>query len=74
MVVSGEAWRPFKENNTEQDFSDFWLQVSLKFSISCFDLSSFLWQSQRCGFKCLEGFEDGAPYPNLYWTQLRLWQ
>jgi hypothetical protein len=41
MFVSGEAWRLFKEAHPEQDFSDFWLDVSLKFSINCFDLSSF---------------------------------
>jgi hypothetical protein len=29
------------ETHPEQDFSDFWLEVSLKFSINCFDLSSF---------------------------------
>jgi hypothetical protein len=31
----------FKEAHPEQDFSDFWLEASLKFSMSCFDLSSF---------------------------------
>jgi hypothetical protein len=31
----------FKEAHPEQDFSDFWLDISLKFSINCFDLSSF---------------------------------
>jgi hypothetical protein len=41
MFVSGEAWRLFKEAHLEQDFSDFWLEVSLKFSMDCFDLSSF---------------------------------
>jgi hypothetical protein len=41
MFVSGEAWRLFKEAHPEQNFSDFWLDVSLKFSINCFDLSSF---------------------------------
>jgi hypothetical protein len=41
VIVSGEAWRLFKETHPEQDFSDFWLEVSLKFSINCFDLSSF---------------------------------
>jgi hypothetical protein len=41
MIVSGEAWRLFKETHPERDFSDFWLEMSLKFSISCFDLSSF---------------------------------
>jgi hypothetical protein len=42
MFVSGEAWRLFKRAHPEQDFSDFWLEASLKFSIGCFDLSSFL--------------------------------
>jgi hypothetical protein len=41
MFVSGESWRLFKEAHPEQDFSDFWLEVSLKFSTGCFDLSSF---------------------------------
>jgi hypothetical protein len=41
MFVSGEAWRLFKEAHPERDFSDFWLEVSLKISIDCFDLSSF---------------------------------
>jgi hypothetical protein len=41
MFVSGEAWRLFKRAHPEQDFSDFWLEASLKFSIGCFDLSSF---------------------------------
>jgi hypothetical protein len=41
MFVSGEAWRLFKKAHPEQDFSDFWLETSLKFSTGCFDLSSF---------------------------------
>jgi hypothetical protein len=41
MFVSGEAWRLFQEAHPEQDFSDFLLEVSLKFSMGCFDLSSF---------------------------------
>jgi hypothetical protein len=41
MFVSGEAWRVFKQAHPEQDFSDFWLETSLKFSMSCFDLSPF---------------------------------
>jgi hypothetical protein len=41
MFLSGEAWRLFEEAHPEQDFSDFWLEVSLKFSMNCFDLSSF---------------------------------
>jgi hypothetical protein len=40
-VVSGEAWRLFKEAYPERDFSDFWLEVSLNFSICSFDMSSF---------------------------------
>jgi hypothetical protein len=41
MFVSGEAWRLFKQAHPEQDFFDFWLETSLKFSMGCFDLSSF---------------------------------
>jgi hypothetical protein len=41
MFVSGEAWRLFKEAHPERDFSNFWLEVSLKFSMNCFDLSLF---------------------------------
>jgi hypothetical protein len=33
MFVSGEAWRLFQEAHLEQDFSDFWLEVSLRFSM-----------------------------------------
>jgi hypothetical protein len=41
MFVSGEAWCLFKRAHPEQDFSDFWLETSLKFSMGYFDLSSF---------------------------------
>jgi hypothetical protein len=41
MFVSGEAWRLFQEAHPEHDFSDFWLEVSLRFFMGCFDLSSF---------------------------------
>jgi hypothetical protein len=41
MLISGEAWRLFQEAHPEQDFSDFWLEVSFRFSMGCFDLSSF---------------------------------
>jgi hypothetical protein len=41
MFVSGKAWRLFQEAHPKQDFSDFWLEVSLRFSMGCFDLSSF---------------------------------
>jgi hypothetical protein len=60
MFVSGEAWRLFQEAHPGQDFSDFWLEVLLKFSIDCFDLSSFLLSSQRRELRCceLKLFED----------------
>jgi hypothetical protein len=41
MFVSGEAWRLFQEAHPEQDFFDFCLEVLLRFSMGCFDLSSF---------------------------------
>jgi hypothetical protein len=41
-VVSGEAWRLFKEAYPDRDFSDIWLEASLKFSICSFDLFIFL--------------------------------
>jgi hypothetical protein len=41
MVVSGEAWRLFKETHPERDFSNFWFKALLIFSINSFDLSSF---------------------------------
>jgi hypothetical protein len=41
MFVSGEAWLLFKRAHPEQDFSDFWLEASLKFSMGYFHLSSF---------------------------------
>jgi hypothetical protein len=47
MFVSGEAWRLFQEAHPEQDFSDFWLEVSLRFSMGCFDLSSFFLLRKR---------------------------
>jgi hypothetical protein len=40
-VISGKAWRLFKEAYPDRDFSEFWLEVSLNFSICSFDLSSF---------------------------------
>jgi hypothetical protein len=41
MFVSGEACRLFKEAHPDRDFSDFWLEVSLKLVMDCIDLSSF---------------------------------
>jgi hypothetical protein len=44
QVVSGEAWRLFNEAYPERDFSNFWLEVSLNFSIYNFGLSLFFLQ------------------------------
>jgi hypothetical protein len=41
QVVSGEAWRLYKEAYPERDFSDFWLEANLDFSIHSFYLSWF---------------------------------
>jgi hypothetical protein len=41
MVVSGEAWRLFKEACPDRNFFDFWLEAFLNFSICSFDLSTF---------------------------------
>jgi hypothetical protein len=41
QVVSSEAWQLFKDAYPDRDFSDFWLETSLKFSICSFDLSTF---------------------------------
>jgi hypothetical protein len=51
MFVSGEAWRLFKRAHPEQDFLDFWLESSLKFSMGCFDLSSFFMLNKKEGSK-----------------------
>jgi hypothetical protein len=40
-VFSGEAWQLFKEVFPDRDFSNFWLETSLKFSLCSFDLSTF---------------------------------
>jgi hypothetical protein len=47
MFVGGEAWHLFKRAHPEQDFSEFWREASLKFSIGCFDLSSFFLLRKR---------------------------
>jgi hypothetical protein len=59
MFVSGEAWRLLKEAHPECDFSDFWLDISLKFSINCFDISSFFFANTRAPLlriQALRGF------------------
>jgi hypothetical protein len=47
-VVCGEAWRLFKETRPERDFSDFWLEGCLDFSIRSFELSWFFFQRDGC--------------------------
>jgi hypothetical protein len=49
QVVSGEAWRLFKQAYPDRDFSDFWIETSLTFSINSFDSTFFLLR------------EDGSP-------------
>jgi hypothetical protein len=44
QVVSSEAWRLFKEAYPERDFSDFWLEACLDFSVRSFELSRFFLQ------------------------------
>jgi hypothetical protein len=48
QVISGEAWWLFKEAYPDQDFSDFWLEASLNFSIRSFELSWFFLQHEDC--------------------------
>jgi hypothetical protein len=43
-VVSGDAWRLFKEAYPERDFSDFWLEACQDFSMRSFQLSWFFLQ------------------------------
>jgi hypothetical protein len=47
MFVSDEAWHLFQKAHPEQDFSDFWFEVSLRFSMGCFDLSYFFLLRKR---------------------------
>jgi hypothetical protein len=42
-----------QKSSSRTDFSDFWLETSLKFSIGCFDLSSFF-------LFCKKGGSTGA--------------
>jgi hypothetical protein len=44
QVVSGEAWRLFKEAYPERDFPDFWFEACLDFSVRSFDMSWFFLQ------------------------------
>jgi hypothetical protein len=44
QVVSGEAWRLFKEAYPECNFSDFWLEACQDFSMCSFQLPWFFLQ------------------------------
>jgi hypothetical protein len=61
MFVSGEAWRLFQEAHPEQDFSDFWLEVSLWFSMGCFDLSSFFLLCKKEGSSAANSSSSKIP-------------
>jgi hypothetical protein len=61
MFVSGEAWRLFQEAHPEQDFSDFWLEVSLRFSMGCFHLSSFFLLRKRESFSAANSSSSRIP-------------
>jgi hypothetical protein len=61
MFVSGEAWRLFQEAHPEQDFSDFWLEVSLRFSMGCFDLSSFFLLRKKEGSSAANSSSSKIP-------------
>jgi hypothetical protein len=61
MFVSGEAWRLFQEAHPEQDFSDFWLEVSLRFSMGCFDLPSFFFLRKGGSFTATNSSSSRIP-------------
>jgi hypothetical protein len=61
MFASGEAWRLFKRAHPEQDFSDFWLEVSLRFSMGCFDLSSFFLLRRKDSFSAASSSSSKVP-------------
>jgi hypothetical protein len=48
LVVSGEAWRLYKEANPGCKFSDFWLKCCQCFSMSGFQHSWFFLQRDGC--------------------------
>jgi hypothetical protein len=61
MFVSGEAWHLFQEAHPEQDFSDFWLEVLLRFSMGCFDLSSFFLLRKKEGSSAANSSSSKIP-------------
>jgi hypothetical protein len=50
----------FKEAYPDRDFSDFWLETSLKFLINSFDLSTFFLLREDVSPDSA-AYEDGAP-------------
>jgi hypothetical protein len=67
QVVSGEDWRLFKEAYPERDFSNFWLEASLNFSIVALICPGFFFNMTATllllRLRALEFCEDRAPYP-----------
>jgi hypothetical protein len=61
MFASCEAWHLFKRAHPEQDFSDFWLEVSLRFSMGCFDLSSFFLLRKKEGSSAASSGSSKVP-------------
>jgi hypothetical protein len=61
MFVSGEAWRLFQKAHPEQDFSDFWLEVSLRFSMGCFNLSYFFLLCKKEGSSAANSSSSKVP-------------
>jgi hypothetical protein len=61
IFVSGEAWRLFQEAHPEQDFSDFWFEVSLRFFMGCFDLSSFFVLRKKEGSSAASSSSSKVP-------------
>jgi hypothetical protein len=61
MFVSGEAWRLFKRAHPEQEFFDFWLEASLRFSMGCVDLTSFFLLCKKEGSRAVNSSSMKIP-------------
>jgi hypothetical protein len=51
----------FQEAHPNQDFCDFWLEVSLRFSMECFDLSSFFFLRKRQSSSAVKSSSSRVP-------------
>jgi hypothetical protein len=60
QVVSGEAWRLYKEAHPECEFSDFWLECCQYFSLCSFQLSWFF--LQRDGYALTSEASSSCPF------------